>query len=92
MVIQVTQEHINRGVREHCRSCPVALAVNEAFGVTNAEVNLLWIVINRGKSSERHYEFPLHVQRRIARFDRNQPMYPFQFELGEPIDLRSVPR
>ena len=36
MLIQVTEEHVRRGIRTHPRHCPIALAVAEYFTETAA--------------------------------------------------------
>ena len=48
MTVQVTADHISRGVRKICTRCPVALAIKDATGAKDVEV-YAWSALFNGK-------------------------------------------
>lgn len=67
---QVTQEHIDSGVKVNCELCPVGLAVQPyKFYFNHFEVNY------------KAYKSPQIVSDFIKRFDVGLPVEPFEFEL-----------
>lgn len=38
VTVEVTQSDINQGTKNDCFTCPVAIAVNRALGIDNAEI------------------------------------------------------
>ncbi len=74
--VQVTQAHIDKGTRFNTNSCPVALALRDAF---NEKCSVFSFIHIHG------YEFaqtPSSVFRRIQKFDKNTEMTPFDFEIN----------
>ena len=90
---QVTEEHIENGMAESCRRCPVALAIREQFDHDYVEVYgdtaLLWKakpLINRDKSEE----FNPHLVKRFL-LDRNLIVWIRRFDkhlVVSPIIVR----
>jgi len=84
MTIQVTQEHINRGIRGDCGSCPIALAIQEALPKLGINVQVLHVLI-QGEI----VPLPSRARWFIADFDTNPRdedadikwLEPFDFEL-----------
>ena len=88
MIIEVTEKHIEDGIRKNCEHCPVALAVREATGSRSALVSVY-------PYDEEHTEIELHIPgdkiRRIrapkivdsfaSSFDKGIEVHPFTFEL-----------
>jgi hypothetical protein len=75
MRIEVTQQHIDKGIRRSAYHCPVAQALSEATGdiwttgrwdAGNGTVNVL---------------LPEDVVERIIRYDDTREMQPFAFEM-----------
>ena len=81
MKIKVTQEHIDKGVKNCVFNCPVAIAATEAFGKpTTANYHTLLV------GGKRLHDLPRKVKNFILRFDQygNAPwVKPFEFEVGE---------
>lgn len=81
--IQVTRHHIDNGERNNCEKCPVARAILADYGedITYLSVEQGTIDIN-----DLVYATPASVSQFINYFDDGQPVEPFEFELGEPIN------
>lgn len=77
MKIKVTQKDIDRGVKNDCDSCPIALAMSKAFGhmisVNDHEY--------RSRISFTYYPLPVDVQNFIGHFDCEDQVEPFEFEV-----------
>jgi hypothetical protein len=86
MIIHVTQEDIDNGVRQDCRCCPVALALKRVAriqrvflgGVSLSPTKIIW--------------FPPEVKRFIERFDWRNTVQPFSFELDIPDEYLLRPQ
>ena len=81
--INVTQDHIDRGQRQNCEECPIALAVKEQFPdkVWNISVEEeLFIDWKDGPYGE-SFIFPEIASAFIVDFDNNQPVGPFSFKV-----------
>lgn len=87
MRIEVTQERIDRGKRQHACVCPVALALiphmpkGTTFYVREYGLEVCEHVFDANKWQ---VNFPREVVEFITAFDRGDPVSPFAFEL--PID------
>lgn len=92
MRVDVTQMDIDRGVRSHACACPVAIALKR---VTRPDVRS--IVMGVQITVTRRFPFqpdddyyvrsPESVVAFITRFDRNQSVEPFSFDLDIPEAL-----
>ena len=77
MKIVVTQEDIEKGVKNVCAWCPVALAATRAFGKPMKAMRWRLEDIATGKE----YKNPDGVSRWMFRYDDNLPVEPFEFEV-----------
>lgn len=89
MLIQVKQEHIDKGEREDCFGCPIFWALSEALGRDFSElggsmvgISSKVIMITRPFKDAVELETPGPVRRRIRHYDRTGKMRPFSFELA----------
>ena len=85
MIVQVSKEHIKRGVPHSSRYCPVALAINLVDGF-NEEVLVSPKDKDLGggiKIGAKHYHAPRSVERFVKQFDKGKPVKPFNFKLKE---------
>lgn len=75
ITINVTEEHIAKGKRRNCRSCPIALAIKQKFNCEDVEVGYVMFIKN--------YKFdnPTKVDTFIFDFDNGFPVKPFNFDL-----------
>lgn len=80
MLIEVTQDDIDKGKVGSCKECPVALAVNRVIapGYCTVGTSGIWTYSNPG----RIYSTPGVVVRFIKHFDRTREGKPFTFELN----------
>lgn len=92
MLINVTQDHIDRGVASDCEKCPTALAVLETVpGCVYADVSDAGIVCHQenketGELRIHKIRTPESVFMFYAAFDAGRAVSPFSFEfpiLGE---------
>lgn len=82
MKIEVTQKDIDNGVQGECQSCPIALAFKRTSNSKRVYVNTKSIdVCHRGNQGVKTYELPKKAQTFVKRFDRQEPVKPFSFEL-----------
>ena len=81
MIIQVTQQHIDSGLKGSCTSDPIALALKDA-GFPEPWVSAYYIQTDKGDKSTR-VETPDSVDYFQRLFDNGSPVHPFEFELEE---------
>ena len=79
--VTVTEDHIARGERGQCSSCPLALAVLDATGLTPS-VSLRRVLIP-GMSGDWIF-LPDKAIRFRERFDDGKKVTPFSFTLEVP--------
>ena len=85
MRIEVTQEHIDNGVRKDAGCCPVGLALKDA-GVQDPDVQrsfARWEEVSGEWRRTKLPELPAAAQLFIERFDAGEPVRPFTFRLEE---------
>lgn len=80
--INVTQEHINQGLKGDSCRCPVALAIKEQFSNARAIVTQIFIEAD-GKA----YNPNTKVIEFMERFDIGKSVEPFSTKLHELIDF-----
>jgi hypothetical protein len=80
MLINVTQEHIDKGKRGSVIFCPVARAVREVFG--DGVVASGAGILIKGY----HHHVPHIVQEFMQNFDTTKPVKPFSFELETELE------
>jgi len=84
MQINVTQQHIDNGIKSDCRLCPIALALLPLFTNLPIEVDSCCIEIGCCIGSDDiQYYSPDSVIKFITAFDSSFPVKPFYFELQE---------
>ena len=83
MKIEVTQKDIDKGLKSTCYYCPIALAFKRkikseiALGVAVNAKN----VHHFHEKSWHRYDLPKEAKKFIQRFDSDQPVKPFTFEI-----------
>lgn len=79
MLIHVTQEDIDKGVRRECGKCPIALAVSRAFGkpIRVGAFLVQFFSANMGAS----VDLPPEALAFRKAFDNGLPVQPFSFEV-----------
>jgi len=88
--MQVRQEHIDKGIREKCGSCPIALAINEHLVdgvISNVRYSRVDLVKNEVYLVE-ELRLPPEASRFIRSFDNGEQVQPFSFELEIPAEYR----
>lgn len=82
MIINVTQYHIDRGCRESCRGCPIALALSDA-GVSDPHVEGDQAGAMRADGLHDWFRLPSRVRRFIQAFDAGSAVEPFSFPMPD---------
>ncbi len=80
MIVTVTQDDINRGVRQHNERCPIARALRRATGIRDISVGLQTVSFKSiwaAQLSYRVWEF-------IWDFDHGRYVRPFSFRIVNP--------
>lgn len=83
MKITVTQKDIDKGLKSTCYYCPIALAFKRKIKSEipcGVAVNAKNVHHFHGKSWER-YNLPKEAKKFIQKFDNDQPVKPFTFEI-----------
>lgn len=80
ITIDVTQDDINKGIKENCRFCPVALAVQRTFN--DPEMDVFSPCIKN--CEEDRVASPSSVCDFIDRYDNGESVQPFSFEIDVP--------
>jgi hypothetical protein len=84
MKILVTADDIENGLRNNCFQCPVALAIFRTLPTSRVKVTetrtSIWDMDGRVKV----YYTPLTVSQFIRKYDHEQFVEPFSFELDIP--------
>jgi hypothetical protein len=75
--VVVTQHHIDYGKAKDCKKCPVALALRDA-GLFEPSIGYETCYAGIGREE---YHFPQWVGDKIATFDDEYIMAPFEFEI-----------
>ena len=81
MKIEVTQKDIDKGVQGECQLCPIALAFKRNSNIKRVYVNTKSIEVLHRETGAKSYELPKKAQTFVKRFDRQEPVKPFSFEL-----------
>jgi hypothetical protein len=81
MIINVTQENIDKGVRHDIALCPVALAAQDVFQIA-VVVGYHTIVDDSNEAYDcLDYDNARKVEKFIRDFDNRKPVKPFSFEV-----------
>ena len=81
MIIKVTQEHIDNGVKFNCSKCPIALAMTEKF--PNCAVGLFGYWVDATDLTMDYKLLPVNANKFIEMFDSGKKVEPFEFEINE---------
>jgi len=90
MLINVTQDHIDRGVASSPETCAVSLAIRESYetchvvGTFESKIMVL-IVDKQGDVFSLKMSTPDAVREFLVAFDTKKPVRPFSFKM--PLDL-----
>jgi hypothetical protein len=81
LCVSVTAEHIGKGTRGKCGSCPLALALQETLKGTGAERifvgnRTFQFALNK---EIRSFVMPVKAQKFVYEFDKTRPVKPFKF-------------
>ncbi|WP_420431480.1 hypothetical protein [Candidatus Poriferisocius sp.] len=79
MKIEVTQDHIDTGLRRNCHQCPVALAISDVFPGSRVNVGGVDVDIVQPDFTEIYFCLPEKVEYFIMHFDRGLTVKPFTF-------------
>lgn len=83
--VSVTAEHILIGDRQDCESCPVALAIAQAFpDLTYVSVDTDIISVQAVEGGRTYLDVPCEVVDFVLDFDAGCDVEPFTFELDYP--------
>lgn len=91
IIVNVTQEHIDRGKRKSCEHCPIALAVLETLelsqdGPGGALLGVADSYVCFYNKDSYQSKLPPVAADFIDAFDRDKGfVYPFSFELEVPV-------
>jgi hypothetical protein len=86
VTIQVTQEDINHGLAGDCEECPIALALYRALSVAGVRAGTGGVTLYR-EGTNAMVALPVAAVRFIGRFDHDELVEPFEFELDVPDEL-----
>jgi len=85
MLVQVTKEHLERGIRADAAECAVALACRD-LGYVYVLVENYAIAVWKTLDGPRvMYRTPAEVCNCIYHYDRGEPVEPFSFILDTPL-------
>jgi hypothetical protein len=89
--IQVSQEDIDRGIREDSARCVVARAIARTIpDATRIEVDTQAIRFTSG-GKRLIYLTPWTAQNYVVAFDAGDEIKPFEFRIGNPIEAKRKP-
>ena len=81
MKIEVTQNDIDKGIQGECQLCPIARAIKRSSNFKRVYVNTKYIEVLHYVTGVKTYELPKKAKTFVKRFDRQEPVKPFSFEL-----------
>ena len=81
MMIEVTAEHIEKGIRFKSRFCPVSLALQDATGLGPEDISVgsTHAQIRIGKGHIMHFSLPCVAETWIFNWDWSGRAEPFSF-------------
>jgi hypothetical protein len=80
VIIEVRQDHIDKGLKKNCHSCPVALAVKEKFPNWR-QISINGFDLYHGYFDIKCVELPVKVYNFVGNFDSGRPVKPFKFKI-----------
>jgi hypothetical protein len=87
VVIHITQEDLDHGVRGNCGFCPVAVAAERAFQALAAFVYFASgrCILELGCNGGRQFELPSLIGKFVLAYDNGEKVHPFSFTV-DPVD------
>lgn len=82
VLVTVTKQDIQTGVRNSAESCPIAHAVKRATGLS-ASVNQTRVKTMKGGMTVKRVPSTVKIAEFVRRFDTAQAVEPFEFWLDE---------
>ncbi len=79
--IHVTQKHIDKGIKNNCLKCPVALALYEYSKMLCDNITVIHQLSILYSNRIEYYHMPKSIIRFIRKFDTNKKVKPFNFVL-----------
>ena len=84
MKIKITKEDIYRGQSRSACNCPIAQALKRCTGIYNLSVGKQSAVYTKPRSwTSSAILLPIKVQQFIQKFDNNQEVKPFSFQIDD---------
>lgn len=88
MKLDITQEHIDKGIRGSFESCPIALAAKKEcpgkrIHINSATIRAYDITDDNDRETGLIYWLPVAARDFIQAFDGREPVKPFSFEITE---------
>jgi hypothetical protein len=83
MLIRVTQDHINAGIRRKSKKCPIALSVLEQTGADWCTVGIQYANYTKEKILY-YFALPSAAKVFVSNFDDGLRVEPFEMEI-EPM-------
>jgi hypothetical protein len=84
--IQVTAADIAHGLAGDCEECPIALAIYRALSDAGVRVGTGGVTLYR-EGTNAMLALPEAATKFIVRFDHDEPVAPFEFELDVPDEV-----
>lgn len=82
MLVEVTQEDINMGVKKDCHRCPIARAISRTLGTIPDNISVIPNSVDIFHPKFLTSYFPDSVRVFIQNYDHNKSLVrPFEFEL-----------
>lgn len=91
MLIEVTAEDIRDGIRNSCRLCPVARAIQRATGLDLVWVSSSFVEFRHQDQPLKVLDLPSEAAKWIRDYDLGRGMQPFSFDLPIPTPPASDP-
>ena len=82
--VEVTQRHINSGLKRDCNKCPVALVLKEIFPNASRIIVGGFAIDMYALGEEYFHNFPDSVGNFTLAFDDGKEVEPFAFEIDVP--------
>lgn len=76
MIIKVTQEHIDRGVRRSIRACPISLAIKGLFPNREPYVGCHTLLVDN-----KAYQATDEIKDFVTKFDNGKKVRPTTFKI-----------
>lgn len=86
VTVQVTEQDVQHGLAGDCEECPIALAIYRALHDAPVRVGTGGVTIYR-EGTNAMVALPGAASRFISRFDHDEVVEPFEFDLDVPDEI-----